>query len=254
MQPIDIVVTTWKREWMTKFCLEAIRKNTSTPHRVILIDNGSSLLAQDIYLRSTDIYIRLDHNYGLEHAKWLGMAFVESSLFVSMDNDILVYKYENEDWLSRLIGLMNKYPEYGAIAPKPQVLVATGNIFAGKEDQELVDFGHVPGYARIMRSDWVREVGAWKDKAPLRGHEELWIGQKFGDKGYKMAWANNIECWHLFGKDEEDGWGYPKEMNPEDHGHNPVYPLPKNSRDIILEKAGVDIQNTSLLPWEGDNN
>ena len=241
MQPIDIVITTWQREWMTKACLKALRQNTMTPHRIILIDNGSNYIDQAHYLMDSDIYLKLDRNYGLEHAKWLGMAFVESDLFVSMDNDILVYKYEDKDWLQQLVDLMEKYPEYGAIAPRPQILVATGNIFEGKEDQELVDFGHVPGYARIMRTKWVLEVGAWKDKAPLRGHEELWIGEKFRDKGYKMAWANHIQCWHMFGVEDTDGWGYPKGMSPEEHGHNPVWPLPQNDRDLIKEKVGIDL-------------
>jgi len=241
MKPVDIVVTTWGREWMTTRCLEALHKNTKTPYRLILIDNGSDRVTQSWYATVADIYVKLDVNYGLEYVKWLGMGFVESELFVSMDNDILVYAYEDKDWLQRLIDLMNKHPDYGAIAPRPQILVATGNIFAGKEDQELVDFGHVPGYARIMRSDWVREVGAWKDKAPLRGHEEFWIGEKFANKGYKMAWANQIQCWHLFGKEDTDGWGYPKGMAPEDHGHNPVWPLPANDLQIIKEKVGIAI-------------
>lgn len=92
-----------------------------------------------------------------------------------------------------------------------------------------------------MRTDWVKEVGAWNDKRPLRGHEELWIGEKFRDKGYKMAWANKIECWHLFGKEDTDGWGYPKNMSPEDHGHGAVWPLPKNDVEKIKEKVGINI-------------
>lgn len=237
---IDIVLTTWQREWMTEACIEAIKRNTRTPHRLIIIDNGSNLNSQEVYMNRADIYVKLDRNYGLEHAKWLGMQFVESDLFVSTDNDILVYDYPDKDWLQRLIDLMDKYPEYGAIAPKPQALVGTSyEMF--NVDQELVDFGHVPGYARIMRSDLVRKAGAWDDKRELRGHEELWIGQKFRDMGVKMAWANNIECWHLFGKEDTDGWGYPKGMQPEDHGHGPVHPLPKNDIDLISEKTGIEL-------------
>jgi hypothetical protein len=139
-----------------------------------------------------------------------------------------------------LVDLMNRYPEYGAIAPRPQILVGTGNIFHEKTD-EIVPFGHVPGYARIMRTDWVNEVGAWKDKRPLRGHEELWIGEKFAEKGYKLGWANYVKCWHLFGKEDTDEWGYPKNMKPEDHGHNPVWPMPKNDKDEILKRVGISL-------------
>lgn len=241
MQPIDIVLTTWQREWMTLASIEALRRNTLTPHRLIVIDNGSNRNAQEVYMNRSDVYVKLDQNYGLEYAKWLGMKFVNSELFVSMDNDILVYDYlEDRDWLQRLIDLMKRYPEYGAIAPKPQALVGTSTEMFQTQN-EIVSFGHVPGYARIMRTAWVNEVGAWDDKRELRGHEELWIGQKFAEKGYGLAWANNIECWHLFGKEDTDGWGYPKNMTPEDHGHNPVWPLPKNDIEKIKEKVGIDI-------------
>jgi glycosyltransferase involved in cell wall biosynthesis len=237
---IDIVLTTWKREWMTKLCIDAIKRNTYTPYRLIIIDNGSDRLSQEIYMNRADVYVKLDKNYGLEHAKWLGMQFVESELFVSTDNDILVYEYEGQDWLQRLINLMDRNITYGAIAPKPQALVGTSTEMFNTPN-ELVPFGHVPGYARLMRTAWVNQAGDWKDKRPLRGHEELWIGQKFRDLGYKMAWANTVECWHLFGKEDTDGWGYPKGWSPEDHGHGAVWPLPKNDRMIIQEKVGVDI-------------
>jgi len=239
--PIDIVLTVWKREWATKLCLEAIERNTITPYRLIIIDNGSSPDARYYYMDIADTYVKLDDNKGLEYAKWLGMQFVESEYFISTDNDILPYEYEGDDWLMRLVNLMNKYQDYGAIGLRPQVLVGTGNIFYGKENEEIIPFGHVPGYGRIMRTDLVKQVGAWKDKRPLRGHEEYWIGEKFAEKGYKMGFANKIECWHLFGDETTDEWGYPKSMKAQEHGHNPVAGIPGNDKEIIKERVGIVI-------------
>ena len=238
-QPIDIVLTTWQREWATEHCIKAFTQNTTTPYRLIIIDNGSSKIAQEVYCQTADVYVKLDKNYGLEYAKNLGMDFVKSELFVSTDNDILPYKYEDKDWLQRLIDLMEKNPDYGAIALKPQVLVGTNTTMFSTPD-ELVPFSHVPGYARIMHTNQVKEVGAWKDHRPLRGHEEIWIGEKFAEKGYKMGWANHIECWHLFGNKETDMWGY-KDMEPQEHGHNPVWPIYGNDMDIIKERVGIEI-------------
>jgi glycosyltransferase involved in cell wall biosynthesis len=233
---IDIVITAWKREQMTEYCINALRLNTQTPCRLIVVDNGSCPWLQQMLLKNVDIYIKLDHNYGLEHAKHIGMEFVESPLFISMDNDILVYKYD-PDWLSQLVGLMEKYPDYGAIALRPQILVGTGNIFEGvKED--VLPFGHVPGYARIMRTTLTKAVGAWSDKRPLRGHEEYWIGDKFAEHGWKMGWATNIKCWHMFG--DYNDWGY-KNMTPEEHGHTPISSLPADDRREIEKGVGITI-------------
>jgi len=239
-KPIDVVLTVWQREWMTELAIRALRRNTRVPIRLIIVDNGSDTTRQHWYQEVSDIYVKLDHNYGLEHAKWLGMQFVESDLFVSMDNDILVYHYPEEDWLTRIIKLMYKYPEYGAIAPRPQILVGTGmRMFETEAD--VVPFGHVPGYARVMRTQWVNAVGAWKDKRPLRGHEELWIGQKFSEKGIKMGWSTQVKCWHLFGKEDTDEWGYLKGVDPSDHGHTPVWPMPQNDKEEIKTNVGIDI-------------
>lgn len=238
-KPVDIVMTTWHREWMTDMSLAAFRKNTKTPFRIILIDNGSSYHFQQSYLTQSDIYVKLDRNYGLEAAKHLGMELVESEFFVSTDNDILVYQYE-PDWLSQIIGLMKKHTMMGAIAPRPQTLVGDTMRMFETED-EIVPYGHVPGYARVMRTDLVKMVGAWQDKRPLRGHEEMWIGHAFSTYGYKMAWANKIRCWHLFGKEDTDEWGYPKGMTPEQHGHGPVWPIPKNDLAEIEKGVGIKI-------------
>lgn len=235
---IDIVVTTWGREWMTKNCLLALKKNTRTPYRLIIIDNGSDQKSSASYLNTADIYVKLDRNYGLEYAKHLGMHFVESPLFISMDNDIMVYNYTGADWLARLIDLMKKNPSYAAIALRPQVLVGTSMSMFETND-EVVTFPHVPGYGRLMRTDVVRKTGAWNEKRPLRGHEELWIGEKLSQLGWKMGWANHVGCWHLFGREDTDEWGYPKGSKPEDHGHNPVWPMPKNDIDEIKRKVGL---------------
>jgi len=239
-EQIDIVLTTFGREWQTELCLRALRRNTITPFRLIIIDNGSVNQSQKQYLDNADIYVKLDSNHGLEYAKNLGMQFVESPMFISTDNDILPYYYENPDWIKRLIDLMNMYPDYGAIALRPQVLVGTGNIF-DKVVSDITPFGHVPGYCRIMRTDLTKECGAWNDKRPLRGHEEYWISEKMAEKGYKTAFATNLRCWHLFGNENTDKWGYTKSATPESHGHNEVAGIPGNDKEEIKKGVGIDI-------------
>ena len=233
---IDIVMTTWGREEMTRRSIRSIQQNTITPYRLIIVDNGSDNDRgfRDWLANTADIAVMLDKNYGLEHAKHIGMQFVESEYFISTDNDILASKPRVDqildgqevkiDWLYDLIHLMSKYPEYGAITCRPQVLVGTGNIFT---DGDITEFNHIPGYLRIMKTEAVKKTGAWDiDRSPLRGHEEYWISQRLNDMGYKTGWANNIRCFHMFG---EENWGYDSRLKPKDHGHDVVH-LPKDSQ------------------------
>ena len=229
MNKIDIVMTTWKREETTEKVIKCLRKNTTTPYRLIVIDNGSKFNFRNWLNYVADVYVKLDRNYGLEYAKNIGMNFVQSDLFISTDNDILVPKPEgSKDWLSRLIELMDNHPEFGAIALRPQVLVGTGDIF-GKNPPEVLEFSHVPGYMRIMDSELVRKLGAWKDKRPLRGHEEYWISERIIKAGRKVGWASNIRCYHLF---VDDNWGYGK-LTPQQHGHDRKIPLPADDIKTI---------------------
>ena len=240
-KPIDIVLVCWNRPKFTRWSIQSIRDNTKYPHRLIVIDNGSDWqlqgdLVEMKYNGWIDTIVLLDKNYGLETAKNLGMNFVESDYFISTDNDILAYKYE-PCWLERLVWLMDHHPEYAAIGCRPQILVGSGNPFEGKTE-DIVDFPHIPGYLRIMRTQLTRDAGAWNDKRPSRGHEEIWISERFRGMGYKVGWANDVRCWHLFG---EENWGYNKELSAEDHGHNPVSSLPPDDTDEIREKVGITI-------------
>ena len=222
---VDICLTTWRREEISRLCIETLKKNTTTPYRLIVIDNGSEKDFSNWLNDNSDIYVRLDKNIGLESAKHIGMEFVESELFISTDNDILVPK--DGDWLASLISLKERNPDFASISLRPQVLVGTGDIF-GVNPPEVKEFTHVPGYMRLMETKLVKDLGAWNDKRELRGHEEYWISERIIAAGRKCGWASNIHCYHLFG---DDNWGY-KEMPTQEHGHSPTQ-LPKDDWNVI---------------------
>jgi len=238
---VDIVMTVWNRPNFTRLALDSIINNTKHKYRLIVVDNGSETETHqilDIYYKSgyIDILVNLDKNYGLEYAKHRAMTFVDSRLFISTDNDIMAYKYD-PDWLDQMIDLIDQNPEYAAIGCRPQILVGTGNIFEGKTE-DIIEFSHVPGYLRIMRTDFIKEAGAWRDERELRGHEEYWISLKLKEMGMKVGWANNIRCWHLFGN---NNWGYDNNLTPAEHGHGEVSSLPHDDREEILKGTGIDI-------------
>lgn len=231
MEPIDIVFTTWLREQISFLSLYSLTKNTAYPFRLIIIDNGSDPYAQLIYQDIADVYHKFDKNMGLEYAKNYAMRYVNSKYFISTDNDILVPRRDpgNPDWLLKLYVLMDRNQDYGAIALRPQVLVGTGDIF-GDNPPEILEFSHVPGYMRIMNTKLVKDLGAWDEKRPLRGHEEYWISKKIQEAGKKVGWASEIPCYHVFG---DENWGY-KGLTPEETGHTPVQ-LPKDDLEAIKE-------------------
>lgn len=217
---IDIVLTVWNRPEMTKRCIDYISARTFN-HRLIVVDNGSDNLTREILSTYRDFgvihdLVLLGENRGLEPAKNIGLSLVRSDLFVSADNDCLV----REGWLEDLADLINRYPEYAAIACRTQVMIGTGNIFDGHEDKDILEFGHPGGSFRIMRTAPVKEAGGWRDNVLLRGQEERYICGKLHERGYKTGFAVKVRCFHLFGQGKHD-WGYTG-MKPEEHGHSEI--------------------------------
>ena len=226
---VDIVMTSYYRPHFTAQCLEAIDKYTKYPHRVILIDNGSDRETTD-YLwdawehNTINLLILLDKNYGLEPAKNKALPFVRSDLYVDTDNDIIVNDYGSDCWLTRLVGLMNRNKGYAAISSTPQVFIGADKSEMFKDADEVVERDFVGGSMRIMRTDAVKEVEGWreepKDMVEANRGEEHYICGKLKKEGWKVGYARDVECQHLFGS---DNWGYKKET---EHYHRDQWPIP----------------------------
>lgn len=227
MQVFDIVLNTWNRPKMTERVILALAKNTTTPSRLIVVDDCSDAPTQKIlekYYKAgiIDKLIINDERLGLEPSRNVGLKEVQSDYYISMDNDCLpMPPDENGDWLFKLVELMDVNLDFAAIACRPQVMVGTGNIFEEADlcHADVVEFPWPGGSIRIMNTDLVREVGGWRDNVPSRGQEERYICGKLNELGYKTGFAVQVKTYHMFGHDAN--WGY-GEVDPSEHGHGPV--------------------------------
>ena len=223
--PLDIVMTVWNRPKMTDRCIRHLAKVTTTPSRLIVVNDGSDKETETVLNKLKkegfiDVLIKNKMNMGLEPSKNIGLQSVRSEFFVSTDNDCLAeYPRGGNDWLHKQIDLMNMNPEYGAIACRTQVMIGTGNIFHEHENESIVDFPWPGGSLRIMNADTVKKLGGWRDWRESRGEEERHMGGKMAECGVKMGFSVKIRCYHMFGDD--GNWGYGM-LDPQKHGHNPV--------------------------------
>jgi len=248
MEPIDIVCVTMIRIDFTRTFIRYLKERTTTPYRLIVVDNNSTDGTQPFLLDMKEQgyvqhLILLEENYGIHMAKNYGLALVRpSKYYIDTDNDLLCPKVE-PDWIQQLITLMDKYPKFGAISCRPQVLIGRGgHEFDGSE--EVVKFNHLGAHLRIMRTDAVRQVGGWeKTWSANRNHEDKYISELLKNIGYDVGYAKNIRCWHQFGT---SNWGY-KDIPMEKHGHNAMWPLPEHW-DTIINKFDV---NTFMEKQDG---
>jgi len=242
---IDIAMLVCNRPRITEIAIRELKARTTTPHRLIVLDNGSESETLGVLCglaneRLIDALILSERNYGVHWGHNELLNFVSSGpYYVSTDNDLVpCAPTEEGDWLSRLVDLANLSPDYAAIACRPHVLIGEGaNLF--DDAPEIKERGHVGAHLRLMFTQATRYAG-WDKSArrPSRNNEERWICKGLKAQGYKVGYARDIRCIHLFGETElgEDPWGY--EQGSE-HGHREVSP-PVNV--FAWDRQGVDWQ------------
>lgn len=99
-EPIPILVLAWNKQDMTLECIQSIKNSTQTPHKIVLIDNGSD----QPYPPSDDYeLLRLDTNLFYTGGMNAGLRYVRKHYpnapgVVLLNNDIKV----RDGWLSNL--------------------------------------------------------------------------------------------------------------------------------------------------------
>jgi len=248
---IDLILVTYNRLEFTKLTLKFLFSRTTTPYRLIIVDNGSTdgtveYLQQLQAVRDVDI-IFLKRNYGLEHARAMALVHVQSRYHVYFDND-LVCPLSEPDWLARQIVLMDKHLDFGAMAMRPQVLVGTK---INEEDEcEIVANNHVGATFLIMRTDLMKEIG-WRTTFTNR-HADPWFAQNFrrlaGEGKGKSGWVKDMWCYHFF----HENWGYSKD---QPHYHRDVWPTSEHYDrtvdPITLVPTSLAGGGVSMFTWDG---
>lgn len=227
---IDIAILSCNRRRITEVCIREIKARTVTPHRLIVMDNGSTdgtdKMLTELYAEGLiDRLALLKDNDGVHWGFNQLLAVVKSEpYYVCTDADLIPsVPVDGKDWLERLITLMDANPEYGAIACRPHILIGEPS---DRFDNcgEIREMSHIGAHLRIMRTEAVRESGGWKkEKAPSRNNEDWHIAAQLKKIGYKVGYSRDIRAIHLFGQTElgEDPWGYPLGSS---HGHVDRWP------------------------------
>lgn len=231
---IDIMMLSCNRSQITQLSITEIVARTTTPYRLVVVDNGSTEgsaeMLKEMYKNGTiQELVLLDENWGVHFGHNTSLDLVKSEpYYVCTDSDLVpCVPNEDGDWLSRLIDLAQRHPQYGAIACRLQALPGEpGDRF--KDAPEIREMSHVGAHLRLMRTTLVRKVGGWrKIKTPSRNNEDWHIGQLIRKAEFKVGYSRDIRCLHLWGpgpevKDRtEDEWGYPL---GSEHGHHPIWP------------------------------
>jgi len=118
-EPVDILLLTYMRLPFLKTVIRAIEERTNYPYRLIVIDNGSTDGTRWWIKRMCGgriwKHVFNEKNIWISDAFAKGFKRVESRLFVETQDDRIPPKRE-PCWLTRLVELIDKHPEYATIS------------------------------------------------------------------------------------------------------------------------------------------
>ena len=115
LQPLtSIIIPTYNQWEYTRQCIESIRRFTTCPYELIIVDNGSSdetVAALRAYPEVT--VIENPANFGFPKACNQGMEAAQGEQFVILNNDVVV----SRNWLDNLLICLHSDPSHGAVGP-----------------------------------------------------------------------------------------------------------------------------------------
>ncbi len=205
MEPISIVMTTWNRLELLKKSLNGFFTRTKTPHRFIIIDNGSNDGTQEYLLKLREegkvgVVVLDTGGRTIAGAFSKGFEYVESEYFITTNDDIMPPELD-PDWLQQLIILIKNYPDHGGIDCRIQ------HIPFVKWDNDHPDLSYprksLGGYLRIQRKLDVIKMGNFGD----RTWDDLEFFKRMTGIGKKCAYAKNIWADHMGYSVENKGYG-----------------------------------------------
>ena len=109
---ISLVIPLYNQLHYTKQCIESIRRCTTVPYELILVDNGSSDGTREYLLQQEATVIANEVNLGCAKAWNQGVKASHGSVIGILNNDIVV----TPGWLEELVAFLEK-TNHGIVSP-----------------------------------------------------------------------------------------------------------------------------------------
>ncbi|TES92907.1 MAG: glycosyltransferase, partial [Candidatus Cloacimonadota bacterium] len=116
-EKVDIIFLTHNMSDMSLECLNALKKNTHHPFRLIWIDNGSEMVHYRKIREKVEDFNYIGHRFDVNrfYARAINQGIVMSNAryIVTLSNDVFV----TDGWLRKLLSIMESNPKVGIVSP-----------------------------------------------------------------------------------------------------------------------------------------
>ena len=196
-EPVDIILLSYNRLEYLERMVDALERHTVYPHRITIVDNVSDPPTRQWLRDNAERFSQVIFNRSNEHlaAHEHGIRATTSPLFVLSDADLLPHPPTAEGcWLTRLVALAERHPDFGLIACRIDSDSIRTEGFAEAEhvDGELIE-KPTGVWLNLMRREALR-VPYMSDGITCYA---------LGRAGYRVGIASDVFAAHLGDEDAE---------------------------------------------------
>ena len=177
MEKINITIPVFNRIKETIASISALKKNTTVPYILNVVDNGSDLQLVNI-LRSLykdkiiDNLFLLNKNYGVSCACNTGFRMIDADLYIKIDNDIII---TNSDWLQHILTVWNSAKYTSVLGHYYENNIAYGENTTESFINECKIYQNVsvlPGFCFLIPKFILNNIGFFCEDYGVYGEED----------------------------------------------------------------------------------
>jgi len=192
-----IIIPVWNERELTEKCVESIKKNTSLPYRIILVDNASGA-ETSVYLKElaeeskgSVVLIRNEENAGFPKAVNQGIAASAAPYACILNNDTEVH----EGWLEEMIGIAESDSSIGIVNPSSNNLGQSAPLsgFSGK----YIEMSACIGFCMLIKKEVIEKIGSLDEIYSPGNFEDTDFSRRAAKAGYKCVMAKGAYVYHV---------------------------------------------------------
>jgi len=207
--PVSIIIPAFNQLHYCTQCIASIRANTFYPHRLILVDNGSTDGVAEYFDTVPEaIVVHADTNRGFAGGVNLGLDHVEGHALL-LNSDTLVPR----NWLARQVAALERDTDIGMLGPMSNYVSGPQQIdgleftamseidafadgLAQREAGQLADVFRLVGFCLLIRDRALQTVGRFDESYGIGNFEDDDYCLRVRRAGYRLCIAKDCFVFH----------------------------------------------------------
>jgi GT2 family glycosyltransferase len=212
---LSIVIVNYNGAHHLEECVHALLENTGVSFEIIIVDNASvdgsaaALIGRHLNVRIIESATNIGYSRGVN----LGVQSARGAYLAIMNMDVVVAR----NWITPLIGFLEKHPDVGAVAPRIMLYESRDRINALGQNVHVTGLGFnrklnwpdkaidstpvqvsgLHGSAFVLRTGLFRQLGGMNE-AYFMYHEDVEISLRLHLNGQKIYAVPDSIVYHKY--------------------------------------------------------